>query len=554
MKNRIRMLFMLGGALGVALAGGALAACDQTPQTEEHVHVFSEWTVQAATCEDPGLRSRHCTVEGCEKTEEVVLSPLGHDLDSGVVTTPATCTEPGVRTRTCNRCQKPIEETISPKNHDWDEGVRTVEPTCTTLGEILLTCRRAGCGETKRETLPTLPHHWEERIIQDATCEQPGKKERYCTNDGCSEREEVTIKALGHLWEEGGTAREATCTEPGQRDRTCLRCGTSDKAEIPALGHAYTDFIVDRYPTFESEGQRSKHCTRCNGQFETETIPKLEANTPIDYEFRVVRNNGERLAVSTISIVVLDGDREVARSTRSTLVNGVFTVPLEPKTYKVIAEELPEGYAAPGELTVRAEEPVLDIYLTASVISEAAPQDTKYRVGSVMHDITFTSDMTTTRKDITLSDLLKTKKAVVLNFWYTTCGPCRNEFPFLQEAYMLLKDDLEVIAVNETQTDNMSGVYSFAVSYGLTFPMVFETEFGLQRMFNVTNVPTTVIIDKEGVVCKLNTGSISSRQEFELLFAPYLADDYFKHESKTQPAAPTALCEYEAVLPSKRES
>ena len=55
-----------------------------------------------------------------------------------------------------------------------------------------------------------------------------------------------------------------------------------------------------------------------------------------------------------------------------------------------------------------------------------------YELGDVVHDFEVTATNGTTYK---LSELLKEKKAVILNFWFLNCGPCKMEFPFLEQAY-----------------------------------------------------------------------------------------------------------------------
>ena len=73
-----------------------------------------------------------------------------------------------------------------------------------------------------------------------------------------------------------------------------------------------------------------------------------------------------------------------------------------------------------------------------------------YAVGDTMDDFTITL---TDGTDVTLSELLKTHKAVLLNIWATWCGPCRMEFPYMEEAYKQVSDDLAIVAVSCEPTD-----------------------------------------------------------------------------------------------------
>ena len=56
-------------------------------------------------------------------------------------------------------------------------------------------------------------------------------------------------------------------------------------------------------------------------------------------------------------------------------------------------------------------------------------------------------------EDFTLSESLKSHDLVLINFWATWCGPCRMEFPFLQDAWQQYADRIDVIALSVEETE-----------------------------------------------------------------------------------------------------
>ena len=105
-------------------------------------HVFGEWTVtKAATCTEPGVSTRTCTVCG-EAKETKDIPALGHKFGEWTETKAATCTEPGVSTRTCTVCGEAKEtKDIPALGHKFgttyfmDKDSHWL--TCTVCGAVL---------------------------------------------------------------------------------------------------------------------------------------------------------------------------------------------------------------------------------------------------------------------------------------------------------------------------------------------------------------------------------------------------------------------------------
>lgn len=176
--------------------------------------------------------------------------------------------------------------------------------------------------------------------------------------------------------------------------------------------------------------------------------------------------------------------------------------------------DLQETYAITGTTT--------EIVLTSSVVQGKEPTDKVYQLGDVMRDFTVT---TTDGVTLKLSELLKEKDAVVLNFWYTKCQPCKNEFPLIQEAYEMFGDEVEVIAMNSMRGETEGQVAQFKMENGLTFPMA-KVDSSWEAAMRVTGYPTTVVIDRYGVICLMHVGGVTDENLFAGVFSHFAADDY----------------------------
>ena len=92
-------------------------------------------------------------------------------------------------------------------------------------------------------------------------------------------------------------------------------------------------------------------------------------------------------------------------------------------------------------------------------------------------------------------------KVVLLNFWATWCPPCRAEMPALNKLYRSLKQrGLVVIAVSTDRS--MEHMKDFLEKNRVDFPVVFDANRTTARQYRVFSMPTTFLIDKNGIIAE----------------------------------------------------
>ena len=253
----------------------------------------------------------------------------------------------------------------------------------------------------------------------------------------------------------------------------------------------------------------------------TPEVTTPEVTTPaekIEYTVSVKTIGGRPLQNLTFSIY--KGATPVAYG--ETDNNGIGAVELEVSdNYSIqLDTSALEGYSVEDRYTFVANG--ADIILASSVIADSNLTGVKYQLGDVIRDF---SCLTTDGKTFTLSEVLETKKAVLINFWYTSCAYCRMEFPYLQSAYEKYQDDVEVIALNDVYFDNEAAVKAFKEEMGLTFPVA-KSDSALGIAFDLVGYPTSIMIDRYGTICLIQIGASFTEDHFVNAFDYFAADNY----------------------------
>ena len=115
-------------------------------------------------------------------------------------------------------------------------------------------------------------------------------------------------------------------------------------------------------------------------------------------------------------------------------------------------------------------------------------------------------------KTISLSGLRG--KPVLLNFWATWCSPCRYEMPYLQEIYDEWSEkELVVLAIDVGESSSQAK--TFLQSYGFSFTVLLDTNGSVADKYGIRGIPTTFLIDKDGIIQGIKIGAFQSKEEIE---------------------------------------
>jgi len=88
-------------------------------------------------------------------------------------------------------------------------------------------------------------------------------------------------------------------------------------------------------------------------------------------------------------------------------------------------------------------------------------------------------------------------QVVMINFWASWCGPCRQEMPLLEDIYKKYnKLGFTLIGVNVEPDSKAADDWLKATP--VTFPVGYDKDSKVSQMFKVSGMPTTVIIDRKG--------------------------------------------------------
>lgn len=115
-----------------------------------------------------------------------------------------------------------------------------------------------------------------------------------------------------------------------------------------------------------------------------------------------------------------------------------------------------------------------------------------------------------TRSDKVVTNTNLQGKVVLINFWFESCLPCMAEMEALNQLYDSLKTnkDFEFLSIAKEKEDAVKRVRK---RFALTFPVICTTEVECKRLNFGSGYPTSIILDKTGVIRYIHVGGYTDK-------------------------------------------
>ena len=263
-------------------------------------------------------------------------------------------------------------------------------------------------------------------------------------------------------------------------------------------------------------------CGKENGGTNASTTTTGPSNAERGTYIVTVKTEGG-MALQGIDVYIYtDSDTGDLKKASATNENGqaTFEMPVA-SNYVAVLSGVPAGYAVQPYYSFSGNSCV--ILLKSELIKGESVNNVKFELGDIMYDFSVTDP---DGNVFTLSEALAEHKMVMLNFWFADCSWCVEEFPFVEEIYQEYGDLMEIIAVDPMPNDSDNSVIEMRERLGLSFPMA-KCDVGFNAAnFGQGGYPTSVFIDRYGMVALIINGAFPNKYTLETLVKHFTAENY----------------------------
>jgi len=181
-------------------------------------------------------------------------------------------------------------------------------------------------------------------------------------------------------------------------------------------------------------------------------------------------------------------------------------VPLQPpqKRRLLIAVVVLAVSVGGGWMWSQLSEPTLDAHLTTpgevpypSIATNSEVEGNKIPQASLL---------TLDNKSIDSTTLIG--KPLILNFWYSTCEPCRREMPVLAASAVANSSTVRFVGIN--MNDSVEIAKDFAAKYNVSYDILFDPSGSFIGDLGIATAPMTLFVNSDGLIVDQVAGEITS--------------------------------------------
>ena len=104
-------------------------------------------------------------------------------------------------------------------------------------------------------------------------------------------------------------------------------------------------------------------------------------------------------------------------------------------------------------------------------------------------------------------------EVILLNFWATWCGPCRDEMPAFEKLHREYGDKVQILAVD--CAESRDEVDQFISDTGYTFPIAYDEDGSISELYPTDGIPYTLVIGRDGNIKAYYLGSEGADAQYE---------------------------------------
>lgn len=112
-----------------------------------------------------------------------------------------------------------------------------------------------------------------------------------------------------------------------------------------------------------------------------------------------------------------------------------------------------------------------------------------------------------------------TGRPLVINIWFSTCAPCREELPAFASVSAELSDDVDFVGINQFPASQ--GEEDFARDLGVTYPLFYDGDSEFITALGILRYPVTLFVDADGTIVR-QSGQLAAAELRSIISAELL--------------------------------